>query len=742
MLDECKHVLLRRSSTLIAAIRSLSVLMVLCLFGEIGAAATPKPPQSTIEIRALDDVDGTLILRSVLDPSIVIEIVMAGKVARLGEAARSEWQMSLKSETWWSPPRRITFPGPGSLDVLAPRFWRSGIVKGRVAAGQKDLDLPKTIKLAVESPPNPSRKQQVDSGTEFQCPVMSDGSWSCRLPALVLDLALRSPGMTPHYRWDVLITSERPKDLGTFSLRKGASVTAWLDRETLRALKEPAHARLVRPIAHVASPETARLEVPVAQGSFDRRGVLQLAPIPAGVYMLEISAKGFAAARIGPLEVYEGKEVRFRKAIELNPPLSVVVLVNPARDVDGSPWRISLDRKLDFSTAQEPKGSGYANEQGSLTFTDQAPGSFSVTVLDRVGNRVWTGSQVVQDEVTAKIQAKLNLETVKGIVRLGSEPLCAKLWFGGRDGAERTALQSDDHGAFEGRLRPGRWQVQVQSDDPFVNTIVAIVIDKRDEPVKIDLPDTEVVGSVVDSRGERVARGTLTIFTPMRVFVIDLPSDGTFTLHGLSADAVQLMASDRRTGEESATISLQFTAGKRIDGLQLRTEARREITGIAVSRGSPVIGAEILGWATDGGETSSLPASTDLEGRFSFHLRTSARRAKIIVSAPGRTLQCFLVPIADDPLRLEVAPVGGTVEIERTSPFRFFQNGIELPIGFLIRWINGHGIDLPNNSTKLTIPDLAPGQYEACTTPNPGKLPICRGGQLAPGGSLTLDLSE
>lgn len=681
---------------------------------------------------------GKLSLRSAHEPAQQREIAVKNGDAQVTEAAGSIWELQLASDGWWSPVRTISFPATDVTEHQALPVWRTGVVNGRLTAGDKDIELPKSITLTVESPPQPAAPPEIARGTTFDCPVSPDGSWSCRIPATTLDLVLRQKGITPHYRWGVAVATTEAKDLGNFVLKRGASFTAWLDRATTKKLKSPAHARLVRSVTPLGGETSARLSVPVAEASFNAKGAVQLAPLPAGIYVLEVRAEGFATARVSPVEIYPGSESVFRKPIELHPPITVAVSVDPPVDPAGTPWRVSWQRNNDFVSGADPFPLFRAtvDKEGSVKIAGQEPGTFFLQILNAGGDRIAERSLVVHDEHDAVIRVQVESHDVKGTLRLGGEPIAATLWFGSRFGAERVKMTANAEGAFSGALpHRGEWPLDVESRELSLLTMTDVTVPDDDKPLDIDLPDTTLSGWVIGSDGQRLTNGSVAVRTGVRLVEPRLAADGSFTLRALTPGVVHLIATDRRTGETSSGVDVPLSEGEKRAGVELRIDARKAVVGTIVSRGQPVIGASVTGFGLDVGSQIAPMTDTDVTGRFVLYIAERAQRARFTVGAPGRTLQTFDVTITPTPVTLELEPVGGVVELVVDGPFRLMRNGMTIPINMITDWMSGHGDPLSDFSV-MHIPDLAPGRYEVCSTGS--ATPACVGGELAPGGTLRL----
>jgi len=219
-----------------------------------------------------------------------------------------------------------------------------------------------------------------------------------------------------------------------------------------------------------------------------------------------------------------------------------------------------------------------------------------------------------------------------------------------------------------------------------------------------------------------------------QVLPIAADADGTFRLRAVAPGSINLRARDRRTAEASAPLELRIAADEKLENIELRVDPLHTVTGRVTSNGTPVPGARINAYAIASGHGEQRTAISDVDGVFKLQLAAIAKDALFIIAAPGRTLHSMRAMIDDRPIAIDVAPAGGTVELIASSPYRLMRDGVLLPDVELYSWIEAHGIAVTGGE-RLTIPDLAPGHYAACT--RGGK---CTEGDLAPRGSLTLDI--
>ena len=681
---------------------------------------------------------GVLLLRAGGNPSSPpVRIGVTDDVAELpgASSAVKTWAVELLADAAWMPPQTIT-PPSRSVDLNA---WRTAALRGRFAPAGPPVDLPRSFRLVIQSPPG-ARAGALSAEASIECPAAADGTWSCQVPAIPLDLVVRAKGFVPHYRWDVAVP-DTGVNVGTLKLRRAASLVAWLDRKTVAALNGPARARLLRMAMPESSPAGQRLAEPVAEATFNTRGAVQLAPAGPGTYTLEIVAAGFAPARLHEIELFAESESVLRQPIRLDEPLTVRLRVTPNRSSDGTRWHIDLRRVDDFTGRLSRVGGGTADAGGTFEVADQSRGKYRVTVRDAQGNDMAWRELRVDDETTHTIA--LALTEVRGIVELAGEPLPAKLLFGGRSGSEKIAAAADESGRFAVTLpRRGRWTVDVESAAANVMAAVDVVV--GDEELTIELPDTEVSGWVLDPAGGRAVKAVVTAMTAAGAVSRKVDAAGAFRLRGIAPGAFTIHAADSVTEEKSPFRQLVVRAGVPVRHLQLELDRLDVATGTVTSRGIPVPGARIIAYAAGSGSIAMRQtAVSDVDGRFEFSVSGGATELRLIVAAAGRVMQAQRAPVDSRPIRIDLASLGGALALRvpkgAQRPYLTYQ-GVTLPFNDLMEWARAQNTPPPQDGLTQ-IPRLAPGAYRLCAVvPPQGEL--CRAGTLAAGGTLQLELVQ
>ena len=685
------------------------------------------------------DARGVVTLQSVVNKSIVRRVNLTAASLLISEQPGSEWDMSLDAKGFWALPQRVVFPAGNGQTQYPLAVWRTGTLQGQLKLADPQPPAPIALKVVVSSRPEPRVPPEIPRGTSFDCSTGQNGQWTCVVPATLLDVAVRVEGYAPFHKWDVRIPAAGVIDLGMVKLLKGASVLAWLDSGFAKRVTVPVRAVLRYEAAPGASATAMRLALPVAEGVFTKKGVVQLAPIAPGRYILETQAKGYAPARI-PVQTYAGRETTPRRSIELLPALNVRLVLRPPLGPGGIAWRVELWRKTESGSGSQDAGSGIASRDGIFTAADQAEGPLHVYLKDAKQN-ILASRDIVISQATEEYTVNLDISPVSGTVSIGDTPLpSAKLLFGGSGGAEKVHTVADADGHFTVALpRRGKWIVDVEALKEDVAATAEVSIPKEKDEIEIRLPSTEVSGWVRDADRKRLAAAQVTLFSSSGRAMIRLSQgDGTFRFRGVEAGPGHLAARDLRTHDYSRETEVTVPDDGGIENVELTLESVRSLKGVIRSNGDVVVGALVHGYAFIAGSARQEQATTDLQGSFAIEVPSSVSEAIITVAAPSRTLESFSVPTnRDDPIVLDLASRGGTLRLrwnhgELPLQFAFNDHVLASPDVFL--WARGQGARIDDGTGE--IPNVAPGKYRFCSPKH------CAEGLLAIGGQLDLDATR
>jgi hypothetical protein len=413
----------------------------------------------------------------------------------------------------------------------------------------------------------------------------------------------------------------------------------------------------------------------------DARGFFQVVSVPAGEYGLAASDSkggvGRSTVSIGP-----DAETRLSDALELSPPVSVRVSVAPAHP-HGTPWTVALE--ADSASGAMVELVNQTGDDGSTLFKAVPEGAYRVVVRDQVQR--WF-SQAIQVEAHSQpILVELPLLELRGSVRLGNEPLAARLTFRGL-GLARISFESDSLGLFQGFLpRAGTWTVDVEASDLGVSrsmrNIEVVRESEMHASVELDLPDTRLEVDVVTERGGSVRDATVAVVSvgggaSDRPFQAFPGHDGRFVLRGLPLGDVVVWAEGTQGGESDRT-SLRIVEGSRHQvRLVLRDAARTVGRIVSAKTGAPIAGAFAFVVPSQVPLAGATLERSDSTGRFEIRIPHGTREVNALFGAPGKAVTMAKVPVvtvndgpsgeAEPSFQLVLDASGGRITLDFDAP--------------------------------------------------------------------------
>lgn len=684
----------------------------------------------------------------------------------------SRWRVCAEIENTWSPCSIVGVETGQRAIVEALDLWPIGRLIGKLRRPDPETPPPEVLEVAFSTPYTVGPTASIAQSTR-ECPVSEDGELACDLPAATLDLSIRVSGFVPHRLWAVTIPRGEAYEMGELTLRRGASLASWVRLAGAEGDTSKSSARLfpfVPSGPKVGAAERAARTV--AEATVLANGFLQLGPVDGGTYALEIVHPDFAPAQVFPLELGNGQETFLRDPIVLHPPLAIEISVSPPIDWLGQSWQVLLERASQlsgsFSGRSLFRGS---TTDGSVVVPKQSPGVFLLEIRDSTGQPFYARPDVVVESAAdASIQIDLDLVTLRGEITLPDEPVQGTLWFGGRRGAPRVELESDLKGEFAGVLPKGGWwplEVEASRHELSVRTRVEIRPNSNgDAFLRIELPDTELFGRVVDEGGQPVPDALVSLNHSLGSAGQRTEEDGAFAFRAFAPGPTGLRAQARtpQGAASSQSVIVPVVESVPFGPVELRLTRSRKIQGRVVSTdGVPVAGALVdLSTVSPPAEELLRSARTDPDGSFEAEVHPEAVMLRAVLSPPGYALQVQTVP-PTDPLVLTVSPEHGTLIVdlgpqlprEQSAPQRLvvLADGSELSTSRLRGWAQGHGVTWPADGTTLEVPRIAPGNYRACLARTDrmmesalaegdwqAGLDRCDDGFLSPGGVLTLQL--
>lgn len=645
-------------------------------------------------------------------------------------------------------------------------------------------DVPAPRELSFELTPCGSASTEVneaidrDEDPRGTCPI-ADGAFACRLPAGCWHLRLVADGFVPVDQFDLEIVVEgEPVDLGRLALRHGGAVSG---RIGFPPGAEPADLEQARLELVPLLPSAATREEHERRTAFSRRagaeatGEFRLTGVPAGQYRL-IARLGELEAQSEVVGIEAGAETLLEAPLLLAPPPRLEVRLDPPYDPWQKPWRLSVHPTFGaMAPGHGPVAQAEEAVDSRWSSGPLAPGWYDLVLQSSRGGTFAETSTAVKSGLET-LDWSLEVVPVEGEVRLGAEPIPARLIF--HDGnAVSVPLDADEDGELAGLLpREGQWAVNVRSPDYDVNErLTEVEVDAGPSGVaKLDirLPDTRLEGRVTGPGGEPEARAVVTVRRDdsSRGPVSTLTdAAGRFRLRGLAAAeywaGAEKSDAHGRLQSDMAFLSL---GEDRETALHLELRRERKISGrVLVPDGVPVSGARVVAdpeTATGTRFFTRLHTVTGSDGYFELAVPAEAETVLVGVTAPGIGWRVWPLPTAGPwPVDLVFEGPSGTLTLHLLqgavpvtrpgpAPVLYHPTGFGIGQGEVIGWANLHTdgpLVWPAERTRWELPLLQPGVYTACwitredvAAVERGERParLCTSGTLSANGSLELTL--
>lgn len=684
------------------------------------------------------------------------------------ELADGVWEVHLEAPGWWSPTLFVSRTRGAEQSVVNSVLWPTGTVTAKL----RDLGEARGRLTAAFAPRRGSGRTEPRGQSE--CRIVEELA-RCEVPVGSHLLRMGLEGHVPRYFFGRQVDAGEELDLGALSFEPGASISGWVERED----GEPLGDRVVVAVGPGDGTEFAsvgKLRVLNHRAVVERNGFFQITGVSDGTVVLRAEVDPRGEGRFGPemvsrpveAQVVEDRESRLRYPLVLLSPLELSVVVEPSTDVWGEPWDLLVGAIGQVGGQLTPVREGKVPLSGYWEAEGLAPGEYLVKVVSSSKEQS-SFAKVQLGEDLLPVLIELDGIAVEGEVLLGDEPVIAKIWFGGRYGAEKVTVQSDEEGRFSTVLpRSGDWYLEVESEDPPVQTEISAV---EVEPagsgeaawVEIHLPDTRVAGRVVDEEGRGVRALVNAVPGRDQTMVQKMSEDdGSFELRGLpeglvSVEAVARHPRSPRMVLQSKRRILTLSEGSEPSPIELVLESQKPLHGRVMSPGGPLPGARLGAMSTPLTGHDNPVFQTDGEGFFETGVPASARQVSLTTAAPGYALTSRVVPVGEQdspPILIRVGQAAGTLELPERSEDdsadtydALYLDGAEVHPGLLNQWASIHpGEAVPRPGYRV-IPRMVPGLYRLCRRLNPwsGKAPSevppprCAEGYLAPGAVLALD---
>lgn len=735
------------------------------LFAAVLIAATvPSASLFGLEVRVVEcDAVGDRPLRLIAQPpsgqkAVEVEIERRFVTLELGDG-EGPWDLRIAAPGLWSEERRVRQSVARPVDL---HVWREARLAGMVSVPKAESTPDQIIwrlRPVRRHGPSEAARCSVEE-LLVSCPVGERGAFDCPLPAGRWNLHAKAEGWAARHFWAVELAPGMEVDLGRLPLRHGATLLGEVTTVDGPALPEATRVEL-RPMGVLDhDPEVIRERRSlVLSARLNEQGYFLFEDVPPGLYEVEAHQPGYSVARVAPVEVRADLETTILQPLVLAAPIHLTVVVDPPGAPNGRPWRVRLDPAGATTAAGGEVFEGKTDEEGRWTSPALGVGDYLVRVLDGGGNALAIeGPTSFAGREDPVVHVALDLVEIAGVVRLGDEPLAADLWFGGQTGAQKVHVTSDREGRFEAVLpRDGSWRLDVFAPRDQVSARgLSVEVEEGDDDLLIELPATELLGSVVDVNGAPVPEARVQV---VRVgeggpFLTATDREGRFLVRGISPATywLEAVSGERSSAMHTVTVTEDVTHPP----VRLIIEHRVVLDGRVVAEGGAVAGAAVvaLPLIANGGMGPAADTVSGVDGRFALRLSPDTTETLLVVMPLGFGLTLERIEIGGEragPVEVRAAPAEGVVRLAPPNQgdgevALLVLSGEPLDLHLLRQWAALHGAE-PAESDELRIPALPSGPYAFCTMTMDEALLVvagrarptrCTTGVLSPGGELAL----
>mgnify|MGYP001396268247 FL=1 len=440
------------------------------------------------------------------------------------------------------------------------------------------------------------------------------------------------------------------------------------------------------------------------------------------------------------------------------------VLVPPV-DARGRPWHVAVVPETADGSGRDTIAAAAARPDGTWRHAKvPSPVTARLRVSTEEGDVWWVSPEPISTaDVEPSGRIDLALVTVRGVARVGKQPLPGLVTFTD-DAGLRVSFVSGIDGDFSGALpRAGSWSVRVRSAKVLLDRTTTAEVEepsaRRGETpptafADVRFPDRAIRGEVVDAEGKPVERFKLSIGEAGggAEWVEDFDG-GVFRY-----DRIATGTASRITAVVPYRSSATYLVGVPEDDDPEYVRAvigqRREVHGHVVSTtGRPVPdGRGTVSTVPSGGLDRSWFTPRGSRAGFSAPISSPTDFACILLSSPGHAVHFSRQELTTDDHEIVVTPMGGTLVLSApTEPLRIpalFRGGCALRLSRLSEMpgaiVGGRG-----GRIEVVSPPVEPGPWSLCLVTR-GELesykggdpeyPACVHGVLAGGESLELAL--
>lgn len=607
--------------------------------------------------------------------------------------------------------------GAWVLQARAAGFWSEAIEVAVTSERLQDVAIrvlpTRTVAVSATSPDGPLREMRAQFSVPPDSPSTPLGGLvacipgrSCEMPAVALDVVIRSKGYVPRYFWNV---SPSQKTLPKVQFRPGGSISGFIGGDNPSSCGIVLETPEGQPVTDGLG--NARRFPSATRGP---RGFFQLPGLATGRFRVRVN-RGAAGMAQAIVRTESGVESRIQRVLVPDPGQALTIRLSPESSPSGDAWIVTLRARTTPATTLYRAA---AARNGVWRYVGVPPGKYEIQVGE--GSARWAVEPVdVVADGDNEYSFNINAESLRGDLKYGAEPLQAKVSIGGRFGSHRLVFETDARGEFEGSvptpLAGPAVDVSVSSPERGIDTTIRNVR-IEDGVIHIVVPKTRVLVNLVDARGEFVPGGLVTLTAENdEVFTALAPATGQpIEFTGLASG--RYVAIGSAEGRKSSPLPLNVKTGGE-SRVEIRLEQTRNRTlRVVGSDGQGVPGARVVVRPRSSPE-SAEGCVTNIEGECEVPLLPTWRDVAITVAARG-----YGFHMSSTQLPASEAPFS-PILLTRAAGSLFVDVRAALPlVPFLFR--GGAAIDMAVLAGEWSRPapedlgyplrDMEPGGYHVC----------------------------
>jgi carboxypeptidase family protein len=492
-------------------------------------------------------------------------------------------------------------------------------------------------------------------------------------------------------------------------------------------------------------------------------GHFQFTNIPPGRYLLVVDCP--SASGVRELGVQADTETRIDPPLLLGD-LTLEVVIFPAVDPSGQPWRLTVDATM--PRLRKIAHNVTTSADGRWARRGLIAGNYRVNISSS-DNKAWLQRFFNLSAKSGPLRVQLPFIRLSGQVRLNTEPVRAQLVFHNEAGGEPTTLTSDENGTFQGVVpvtagaQETIWTVEAHAKNPpIMRRVVGAGVPTLGETsawLDLALPSFAVHGIVVSQAGKPQNNTQVTFEEISNGARTSTATDetGGFEVKDLSPGKYIAVAESVEGVSERTPFQVQ--EGKESEVKLVLTPSDRVSFHVMSSHGL-VADAAVQVWIAPG--VPRWFTHTDQDGRFELKLPPGTTEVGLTIAAQGYAIKLTRLQISRDndkssseantvtldssggTLVLDLSPPGHLADSSMT-PYLVHNKTVEA-VGTLVGSSTKQA-DV-NGAEPLAFQIIEPGIYSLCLVGNPAELAAfwfgappsshCRTGSVEQGKTLTL----